>query len=133
MQDTIVQIVFGWPAVGLAFGLALAGLSARRPALVALAALAAVPFTWYINGSPSIGWPVALGVWLPFLAAAEALRRGRRGLAALGLVPFGALAGVLLFLVIFQHRLPTASSPTVVTAQPSASGTAGPYPGMTFP
>lgn len=133
MHEALVQIVFGWPAVGLALGLALAGLSARRPALVALGAVAAVPFTWYVHGYPAIGWPIALGAWLPFLAAAEALRRGRRGLAALGLVPFGVLAGVLLFLVIFQHRLPMATPPAVVTDPPYASGTAGPYPDMPFP
>lgn len=133
MHEALVQIVFGWPTVGLALGLALAGLAARRPALVALGALAAVPFTWYVHGYPSIGWPIVLGAWLPFLAAAEALRRGRRGLAAVGLVPFGMLAGVLLFLVIFQHQRPMASPSEVVPAPPNASGTAGPYPGTPFP
>lgn len=132
MLDIIVQF-FGWPAVGLALGLVLVGLSTNRAPLVVLGALAAAPFTLYIGLSPAIGWPMAFAAWLLFLASAEALRRGRRGLAAVGLVPFGLLAGTLLFLVFAQDRSPTNYPANETPSQPRAPGTWSAYPGMPLP
>jgi len=94
-------VVFGWPFVGVSMlGFAL-GLATRRPWLMALGAVLAVPFCLYLSATPRFG---AFGLMALFLnaGAAWASARGRSLLALILLVPFVGLAAFVAWLVFTQ-------------------------------
>jgi hypothetical protein len=88
------EVVFGWPAAIAALMMLIAGTAIRRWALAAAGALVALPFLFYLFGTPLFRY------WAPVivmvnLASVLAVAKDRRWLAAAALVPF---AGTLLVL-----------------------------------
>ena len=57
-------ILFGWPAILAAFALSVAGVMRRRYKWLAIATILAVPFSFYLAGTPRFGW---LGLTIPVL------------------------------------------------------------------
>jgi general stress protein CsbA len=57
-------VVFGWPAILLSILLAITGISSRRPAALFVSAVIAAPFSFYLAGTPRVGW---LALMLPVL------------------------------------------------------------------
>ena len=103
MPDLLVPIIFGWPAFILSLLLSVAGLGWRKPWLLVIGAIVAVPFCWYLSLYPLLG---ALTVFLPLFQVASAwvLRRGNRPLAWGLLVPFTATGAFLAVTVLTQAR-----------------------------
>ncbi len=91
MTESSPAIAFGWPAIILAIGLAIAGILRRQWQWPIAAALIGIPFTVYLAGSPSIGW---VAIFLsPMLAVAGIAVRYRRINAAWScLIPFVAVS-----------------------------------------
>ncbi|MEA2600908.1 MAG: hypothetical protein QOF89_1900 [Acidobacteriota bacterium] len=90
MIAAILSLLF-WPALVLALGLSILGISHRAPLLLGLAALLTVPASLYIGLGGELRGGVLIAL-LPLFPAmgALAVRSGRRGLAALLLlVPVG--------------------------------------------
>ena len=91
--------ILGWPAVIASLACASLALLFRRPALMALGAVLATPFSLYV--SALLGIPIAglIPVCLYF-GGAGALMLRRPRTALLLLVPFLAVAGFFAFLVL---------------------------------
>ena len=88
------QFILGWPTIVLAlaaFGLALLK---GRSRLGFLGVGLAAPFLWYASQAPSGLW-FSSGAFLALGAAAELIRRGRRGWAAALVTPFAAWMVIL--------------------------------------
>jgi hypothetical protein len=86
------SVVMGWPAIGLSLGLYLVALAARRWQVAAAGAVTAVPFCWYLTLA---ALPLGSVVLVANVASVIELRRKRHGRAALMLLPFIAVSGVL--------------------------------------
>lgn len=71
--------VFGWPGPILALVLCVLGIVWRRPAVLVVAAVFVLPFSFYIGLHPGHAWAFLLPL-LP-LAGARALSRGSTRLA----------------------------------------------------
>lgn len=69
-EGVLVAVLFGWPAVVLGLALAACGAWLRKTALPLLGALAVLPMSWYLSGTPRFG---AFAWLLPVLLAAMAL------------------------------------------------------------
>ena len=91
--------VFGWPVIISALVLSVAGIVRKKPIWLYVAAVIVIPFTFYLFGSPRIGW-AALMIPLLLAGAGIAVRRGRFDLAWLLLAPFVGLIAWLAFVVI---------------------------------
>jgi hypothetical protein len=96
------QLIFGWPAIIFAlaaFGWALL----KGPSLLGFVGLMfAAPFLWYASHAPSGLW-FSGGAFLMLAAAAESIRRGRRGLAAGLVAPFAVWVLILGVAVATQN------------------------------
>jgi|SRR5579862_1372046 len=96
-----VAVLLGWPAVIASVACTSLAFRLRRPVLMIVAAVLAIPFTLYIAavlGVPIAG-PISAGL---YLVGAYALMLNRPRIALLGLVPFLALVGWLATLVVGQ-------------------------------
>lgn len=104
MQETIVQIVFGWPFIILSLLLAVIGVNWKRPVLLVASALFFTPPAWYLSGYPSIRW---FGILLPalILGAAYYVKRGKAGLAWVLLLAPALVSVWLAVVVLTQNRL----------------------------
>jgi len=69
MNETIIQIIFGWPFVALSLILSVVGIIFERPALVFLGALLIAPFCYYLNGTPNFS---GFALLLPIFQAGSA-------------------------------------------------------------
>ena len=79
------MVVFGWPAVVLSVALAACGILSRKPVLLLVAAVVAVPFAYYISGAEN--WIAVVGPAIPLTLAAGAYAvKHRRFWAAWGLL-----------------------------------------------
>lgn len=99
MTDTLVQIVFGWPAIITSILLSIAGVSLKKPGLLIAAGIVCIPFTYYVsNGfrTPLILLPVCE------LGAAYALMRGFNRIAWLLIAPLLIVAVFLAYTVLKQ-------------------------------
>ena len=99
MTDTLVQIVFGWPAIITSILLSIAGAWLKKPVFLIAAGIVCVPFTYYVsNGfrSPLILLPVCE------LGAAYALTRRFNRIAWLLIAPLLIVAVVLAYTVLTQ-------------------------------
>ena len=96
--------ILGWPAVIASLACASLALLFRRPALMALGAVLATPFSLY--ASVLVGIPIAgpISACL-YLGGAGALMLRRPRIALLLLVPFLAIAGWLATLVLNHWAL----------------------------
>jgi hypothetical protein len=97
------QIIFGWPFIILSLLLAAAGILTKRPALLVASAIFFGPPAWFIRGYPFIGW---IGLFLPvfILGAAYFVKKDRRVLAWLLILPLTVVSAWLAFLVMAQNR-----------------------------
>lgn len=99
MTETLVQIVFGWPAIITAILLSIAGVWLKKPGFLIASAIVSVPFAYYVsNGfrSPLILLPVFE------LGAAYALVRRINKIAWLLIAPLLIVAAVLAYTVLIQ-------------------------------
>lgn len=99
MTDTLVQIVFGWPAIITSILLSIAGVSLKKPGLLIAAGIVCIPFTYYVsNGfrTPLILLPVCE------LGAAYALMRRFNRIAWLLIAPLLIVAVFLAYTVLRQ-------------------------------
>jgi hypothetical protein len=101
MSDILVQIIFGWPAIITSLVLSVAGLVLRKPWLLVIAGVLAIPFSWYLSGYPAIRTPAALLPLFQF-GAAWALQREKKALAWILLAPLATITVVLAVVVLRQ-------------------------------
>lgn len=101
MAESWPAIAFGWPAIGLAIALTIAGILRKQWHWPIAAALIAIPFTFYLAGSPAFGW---LAIFLsPMLAVAGiAIRYHRATIAWACLAPFLGVTGWIALVVAGQ-------------------------------
>jgi hypothetical protein len=99
MPDWWPAVVFGWPAIAVSMLLAVAGVAFRKPALLIVSCLVAVPFSYYLGGAES--WVALAGpaTVLTLLGDAYAVRRGHLRTAWYLLIPLGGFFAWLAFSV----------------------------------
>jgi hypothetical protein len=81
MTDTLVQIIFGWPAIIATLLVSIAGLVWKRYWLLLVGALLFFPFSLYLSGLPATR---GLGLFLPVFQAGAISRPGAKISAGLG-------------------------------------------------
>ncbi len=99
MTETLVQILFGWPAIIASILLSIAGVWLRKPGLLIASGIVCVPFTYYVsNGfrSPLVLLPACE------LGAAFAITRERKLITWLLVSPLIIVAVVLAYTVLTQ-------------------------------
>jgi hypothetical protein len=99
--EGLAPLLFGWPVILLAILVSILGLLLGRPIWLVLGAFLIIPSSFYLGGSPRF----RIWAWfLPLLhlAAAYALQRRQRWLAALLLLPYLALIAWLGWSVLNQ-------------------------------
>jgi ABC-type phosphate transport system permease subunit len=99
MTDTLVQIVFGWPAIITCILLSIAGVSLKKPGLLIAAGIVCIPFTYYVSN----GFRSAL-ILLPVceFGAAYALMHRFNRIAWLLIAPLLIVAVFLAYTVLRQ-------------------------------
>lgn len=99
MSGFLLSLFVGWPAILVTVVLAAMGLTKENYRLLVIAALVAVPFSWYLSGFPIIRSPIFL---LPLLVFGSGyfMSRGREMLAWLLAIPY-FLSIILLLYVLF--------------------------------
>ena len=99
MSGFLLSLFVGWPAIVVTVVLAVMGLTKENYRLLVIAALVAVPFSWYLSGFPIIRSPIFL---LPLLVFGSGyfMSRGREMLAWLLAIPY-FLSIILLLYVLF--------------------------------
>jgi hypothetical protein len=103
INDVLVQIVFGWPAILTSLTVSALGVGLRRPWLLLLGAILFVPFSFYLGGAPgSMFLPVLLPLSLAF--AGYAVFKGNTRLAWLLLSPPVLVSAWLAVVVVTQNR-----------------------------
>ncbi len=92
-------VLFGWPAVVVSMGLAVAGIRLKRAVLLVVSALLVAPLSLYLSGAAN--WVALVGPVFLFslFASAYAVKRGLSWLAWGSLVPFAGVAVWLAVLV----------------------------------
>jgi hypothetical protein len=70
MQETLIQIIFGWPFIIVSLLLAVIGMLTKRPGLLVAGAVFFIPPAWSLRGFPILRWAVIL---LPALIVSAAL------------------------------------------------------------
>ena len=99
LVDRWPDIVLGWPAVIASLTCAGIALRFQQPALMALGAVLAAPFSIYVSVYVGIAGPLSVCL---YLAGAGALMLKRPRIALLLLMPFLAIAGWLAVVVLRQ-------------------------------
>jgi hypothetical protein len=101
MSDTLVQIVFGWPAIITSLLVSIAGLSWHKPWLLVLGGALAIPFSWYLSGYPALR---GLAILLPLFQFGSAwmLRDEKKVLAWVLLAPLAIITVFLAVVVLTQ-------------------------------
>ena len=98
MRDSVIQIIYGWPAIITSILLSIAGVWLKRPTLLVIAGIVCIPFSYYLSG---YGTPAAV---LPFFqfGSAYALQRQKNLLAWLLIAPIVMIAVLLAYAVLTQ-------------------------------
>jgi len=93
MQQFLVQLFFGWPAIIGSLLVSLLGICVRRPGLCIAGAIFSAGFAFYLIALPVIIFKLT-GCSIPLLhlAAMVLVRRGRGTIAGLLLLPHAAVA-----------------------------------------
>jgi hypothetical protein len=101
MTGTLVQIIFGWPAIILSLLATLSGLIWKRFWLLLVAAVLFFPFSLYLSGFPAVR---VLGLFLPVfqLGAALAVRARKLPFAWVLASPVFIVSALLAYLVLSQ-------------------------------
>jgi len=99
MMDTLVQAIFGWPAIIATMLVSIAGLVWKRYWLMLIGTLLFFPFSLYLSGSPATR---GLGIFLPAfqLGAALSVRAGKFPLAWVLLSPVFIISAWLVYQVV---------------------------------
>ena len=100
MSGFLLSLFVGWPAILATVVLTVMGLTKENYRLLVVAALVAVPFSWYLSGFPIIRSPIFL---LPLLVFGSGyfMSRGREMLAWLLAIPY-FLSIILLLFALFS-------------------------------
>jgi hypothetical protein len=85
-------IVFGWPAILLSIALSAMGIVRKKPAWLVVAAILVFPISFYLVGSPLVGW----------FALAVPLSHQQTKVAWVLLAPFVAVSGWLAMMVMSE-------------------------------
>jgi len=99
LTESLVQIIFGWPAIFTTIILSVTGVALKKPVMLVIAGIACLPFTYYISAgfrNPLLALPL-----LQF-ASAYAIRRQKNGIAWLLITPFILVSTVLAYAVLTQ-------------------------------
>jgi hypothetical protein len=101
MLELWIPLLLGWPAIIIALLLSLFGIIRRKPRVLIASAILVLPISFYLLGSPRIGW---LGLLIPFLfvGVGMAIYRKKIVLAWSLLVPYIAVFSWLAVVVIKQ-------------------------------
>jgi lipoprotein signal peptidase len=105
MQDILVQIIFGWPAILLSMLLAICGLVFKKWAPLAIGGLLALPFSVVYMGGYFNSYFIGALLTLGHFGAAFSVYKERTGIAWALMAPFTGLI-VLLFYAVLTQPLP---------------------------
>lgn len=97
--ETIIQIVFGWPAIITAILLSITGLTLKKPVLLIITGIICMPFTYYISNG--LRNPFVILPLLQF-ASAFAITRQKQGIAWLLILPLIWISLMLAYAVLTQ-------------------------------
>jgi hypothetical protein len=99
MTETLIQVTFGWPAIIISILLSIVGLMLRKPALLIVAGIICMPFTYYVSNGFS-----NLAVVLPLFSfgSAYAITRQKKLIAWLCITPLVVIAAALAYTVLTQ-------------------------------
>ena len=98
MAETLIPMLFGWPAIFLSVGFALAGILFKRYSLSLVGGVLILPATWYLGHYTVL----FLGLPLFLFGAAYETSKNRTRLAFLFFVPALILIGALGLVVLTQ-------------------------------
>jgi hypothetical protein len=103
MQDTLVQIIFGWPFIITSLLLAVAGMLTKRPALLVAGAVFYIPPAWALRGYPVLRWAAIL---LPVLILCASLyvKKGKIAFAWI-LLSMPILVSIFLALLVVSQTM----------------------------
>jgi hypothetical protein len=93
-----MQMIFGWPAILLSLGFAIAGISIRKPALLVTGAILILLPAWYLSHYTIVF--ASLPLFL--LACAHSIARNKSIRAILLFTPVLLSIGVLAVIVLTQ-------------------------------
>jgi hypothetical protein len=99
MNGTLIQILFGWPAIIVCILLSAAGVWWKKPGLLITSGILCLPFTYYLSGMhilPGLLLPVCL------FGAAYAIKRRWNIAAWLLITPLVLIAVSLAYKVLTQ-------------------------------
>jgi ABC-type phosphate transport system permease subunit len=96
--EILVQIIFGWPAIITSILLSVAGIWLKKPALLVVAGIVCLPFTYYLSGFRT---PVVILPLFQF-GSAYAVSRQKTLIASLLLALLVIIAGMLAYAVLTQ-------------------------------
>jgi hypothetical protein len=101
MLATLLILLIGWPGIISSLAISIAGVIRSKPVWLIIGAILAVPFSWYLSGSPLFR---NIGLLLPLfqLGAAVAIHRHVTWLAWLLLLPFAGIAAWLGITILMQ-------------------------------
>ena len=94
-------IVFGWPAIAVAVGLAVTGVVRSKPRWLLVTAVLLLPMSLYLAGSPRFGW-LGLGIPIFLSGAGIAIDYDHDKVAWFLLLPFVGTFGWLAVLVMSE-------------------------------
>jgi peptidoglycan/LPS O-acetylase OafA/YrhL len=69
MNETLIQIIFGWPFIALSLFISVMGNIYNRAWLALIGALLIIPFSYYLNGTPNFS---GFALLLPLFQAGAA-------------------------------------------------------------
>jgi hypothetical protein len=69
MNETLIQIIFGWPFIALSLIVSVVGIVFNKSGLVLIGALFIIPFCYYLNGTPRF---TGFALLLPIFQAGSA-------------------------------------------------------------
>lgn len=99
MLGVFVSIFLGWPAILATVVLAVMGLARYNYRLLVVAAVVALPFSWYLSGFPIVRSPIFL-LPLFLFGSGYFMYRGREMVAWLLAIPYFLAILLLLFALL---------------------------------
>lgn len=86
MSDSWISILFGWPAIFIAFSISIFGIVHRKPLAPIASVILVLPISLYLFGAPKVGW-LALLIPVFFIGVGVAIRFQRFRIAWVCLIP----------------------------------------------
>lgn len=99
ITDTLIQIIFGWPAIIASVLLSTAGVAMKKPAFLVAAGIVGIPFAAYLTAGSRVP-----GLLLPLfqLGSAYAVKRQNTRIAWLLVAPMILMSIILAYFVLTQ-------------------------------